>query len=382
MQGENAINKKIKICLAITKGVWGGAQEYVFSLATQLPKDQFDVFVICGQGEALPQKLTEKNIRTILIPNMGRDISFRNEIKNFFQLVKILKKERPDVLHLNSSKIGFLGGLAGRIACIPKIIFTAHGWAFNENRFWLSKKIFKFIQWLTIIFCHQTIAVSEKTKNDIISFPFVKNKITTIHNGIGHIDFLPKEVARQKLAEMSKTVFDIEKLWIGTVSELHKNKGLNFLVEASKNLPADAYIFIIGEGEERENLQKQIAKLGLKTRVFLLGRIENAKQYLKAFDIFTLTSRTEALPYSILEAGLAECAVVASRVGGIPEIIENNQSGILVEAGSVDQISKTIKDLIPNLENRKLFGHNLKEKILKDFSVEQMLSKTIEIYLK
>jgi glycosyltransferase involved in cell wall biosynthesis len=311
--------------------------------------------------------------------NLKRDISFFDEVKSFFELVKIIRKEKPAVLHLNSSKMGFVGGLAGRIAGASKIIFTAHGWAFNESRPWPARKFFKFLQWLTVLFSHTTIAVSEKTKNDIVGLPFLKKKVVVIHNGIGQIEFLDKQTAREKL---SKVAFDTEEIWVGTISELHKNKGLDFLIMACANLPENVSVFIIGDGEEKEKLQNQIKKSGLENKIFLTGRIEKVGTLLKAFDIFTLTSRTEALPYTILEAGLAGCAVVVSRVGGIPEIIENEKSGILVEAGNIDQISKSLKNLLLEPQKRASLGANLQQKVSKDFSLQGMISKTEKIYGK
>ena len=142
----------MKILFVITKGNWGGAQKYVFDLATSLPKEKFNVSVACGEGEALPKKLVEAGIRVIPIPFLGRDINILNDCSVFFRLIKLFIAERPDVVHLNSSKIGGMGALAARMAFVPKIVFTAHGWTWNEDRSYLSKKIIVFISWLTTDF--------------------------------------------------------------------------------------------------------------------------------------------------------------------------------------------------------------------------------------
>jgi glycosyltransferase involved in cell wall biosynthesis len=118
----------------------------------------------------------------------------------------------------------------------------------------------------------------------------------------------------------------------------------------------------------------------LQKKVHLLGRIENAKKYLRAFDIFTLTSRTEALPYAVLEAGLAECAVLASRVGGIPEIVENGESGILVPPGDVAEIKRALDFLIQKKEKRELFGSRLRNIVEKEFSSDEMVLRTESFY--
>ena len=370
---------KIRVCLAITKGVWGGAQEYVYTLATSLPKDKFDVFVVCGEGNILQKKLEENGTRVYTIDSLKRDILFTQEIKSFLSLINIIRKEKPDVLHLNSSKIGFMGGIIGRIMFVPKIIFTTHGWAFNESRFsWIIRKFFYTIQWMTVLMSHKTIAVSYKTKKDTRGMFFADKKINVIHNGIGEINFLPKIEARNKLEAMARLSENTEVI-IGTISELHHNKGLDLLIDSSRNLPFNASVYIIGEGEEREHLQELIDGFDLQHKVFLVGRVENAKEYLKAFDIFTLTSRTEALPYSILEAGMAECAVVATPVGGVPEIIEDNKNGILIHR-NINEFEKVLKTLIENSEKRKSLGTNLCQTVSQNFSVKKMVAKTEQIY--
>jgi glycosyltransferase involved in cell wall biosynthesis len=366
--------------LAITKGIWGGAQKYVFQLATSLPPEKYEVSVVCGAGGTLPEKLAGKNIKTFVVGTMSRDISFSGEIKSFFALLKILKKEKPDVLHLNSSKMGLVGGTAGRLCGVSRIIFTAHGLASNEDRPFLSRKFFLFLHRLTILLSHVTIAVSEKTKRDLSGLPFASRKIFVVHNGVEKISFEEKSAARKILSDLAGA--EQTEIIVGTISELHKNKGLDFLILACAGLPDNVSIYIIGDGEEKNNLAGMIKKLGLQKKVFLPGRVENAGKFLKAFDIFTLTSRTEALPYAVLEAGLAGLPVIASHVGGIPEIIENEKSGILVPAGNIAEISKSLKNLVLEPQKRDSLGQALQEKVEQYFSLQKMITETEKFYIK
>jgi glycosyltransferase involved in cell wall biosynthesis len=290
-------NYMSKIIYCITKSNWGGAQKYVYDLATNIPNS----LVVVGSDGLLVKKLREQGIRVIVLGEMGRDISLLKDIKSFFKLLKIFKEEKPDVVHLNSSKMGLVGAVAGRLARV-KIIFTAHGWAFNEDRSLLQRKILYILHWLNVLLAHKTIAVSYKTKEQMRN-----KKIFVIHNGIGKIDFYSREEARERLGLTGKV--------IGTIAELHKNKGLEYLIEASKSLP---FTFaIIGDGE---------LKLPTRPNVLMLGRIEDASRYLKAFDMFLLPSITEALPYVLLEARQAGIPIVATRVGGIPELLSGTIS--------------------------------------------------------
>lgn len=376
MQGRP---KKTKVMYAITKGNWGGAQQYVYTLATSMPEDTYDVVVVCGEGQILEEKLKGKGIKVYKLDSMVRDVKIFKEWKAFLELLSIIKKESPDVLHLNSSKMGGLGGLAGRLARVPKILFTAHAWAFNESRPWIQKKIIMFLHWLTVIFSHTTLAVSRKTKKDIDSLPFMRDKVFVVHNGIGKVDHVTKKTAQSIITK--KTGTKPTPIMIGTVSELHKNKGLNFLIEAVKDLDEEVSVYIIGDGEEMNSLENKIEKLGLENKIYLTGRIEDAKTLLKAFDIFTLTSITEALPGVILEAGLASLPIVATRVGGVPEIIENGKSGILISPSKVNEINIALKYLISKPEKRKEFGKEIKNSVEKNFSLEKMIERTKRFYI-
>ncbi len=368
-----------KVLFLITKGNFGGAQRYVFDIATHLPKDRFEVVVACGEPGLLGEKLSQQNIRTITIQGLGRDVQwFKDPTLILFSILKILKQEHPDVVHLNSAKVGGIGSFAARLSKIPHIIFTAHGFAFNEDRNIFSKVVIRFAIWLTIIFSHKTICVAKNTKGQINNWPFIKNKLTVIHNGIRQIDFLSQNAAREEIASMVK-----ERTIIGSIAELHKNKGLDFLIRAMALLGQvrnDVALVIVGNGEEKENLDKLAKKLGVDNKIYFAGFKKEAAKYLKAFDIFVLSSRTEAFPYALLEAGLAKIPVIASRVGGIPEIIDNEKDGLLVPPGKPAEIERALRFLIENPTTAKNFGQRLEHKIKKEFNLEKMLEETIKIY--
>ena len=368
---------KKKILYVITKSNWGGAQRQVFDLATNLPEDKFETAVALGGGGLLKEKLDGAGIRTIAVETLGRDIKIFNDLISFFKIFQIIKKEKPDILHLHSSKVGFLGALIGRLLGIKKIIYTVHGWMFLEKQPQWWTITMRFFSWLTILLTHKTIAVSENDKNASADFIGVKNKITVIPNGINTINFLEKSEARKKILPNQKTL-DGE-FWFGTIAELHKNKGLNFAIEAlDKNLPA--VLVIVGEGEERKNLERLILERELQEKVFLVGQIDNTATLLKAFDVFLLPSTKEGMPYSILEAGAAGRPVIASNVGGLPEIITDMESGILVRAGRPAEIRKAMEFLINNPERRAAFGAALQSIITEKFGLSKMLGQIETLY--
>lgn len=358
----------MKILYGITKSNFGGAQRYVFDLATAMEGQGHDVVVLCGGNGILVRKLEAEKIRVISMNEMRRDVYIGEEIESFFKILKVLKKEKPDVFHTNSSKMGGLGGLAARLSGVKKIIFTAHGWAFNEPRPGWQKVLIKFLAWITVLISHRTICVSKKTKEQIAHWPFAEKKLFVVYNGISKFD----------LTERTESKFTV-----GTTGELHKIKGHDILLLAWQKFihGRDAKLVIINDGEERENLVNMAKNLGISDSVSFKGFIDNARSLLSNFDIFVSPSRSENLPYSILEAGLAGLPVIASAVGGIPEIIESGSNGILVPPENVEILLSSLILFTDNPRMRDRLGANLKLSIQENFSFERMVENTLHLYL-
>jgi glycosyltransferase involved in cell wall biosynthesis len=329
----------------ITKSNWGGAQRYVFDLCVAM-RDNFLVKVILGGDGPLAEKLKGAGIEVMAINELGRDVNFIKDLKAGWKIWKALLKIKPDIVHLNSSKIGGVGSLAARLAFVPKIIFTAHGWAFNEDRSPFQKSLIAFIMWLTLVFSHKTIAVSEAIRKQVLYFPFIKNKIIVIPLGIAPVDYFNKDEAQQKLLG---SIPNKDICVIGSIGELHPIKGQGYAVGAVANLISKGkkirYI-ICGEGAYRPILEKKIADLNMRENIILAGNVPEAARYLKAFDIFLFPSLSEASGYAALEAGMAGLPVIASAVGGVPEIIDDMVSGILIQPEKPNEIVAAIELLL------------------------------------
>lgn len=385
---------KIRVLHIITKSNWGGAQRYVFDLAAGLPKDRFDTEVAVGGTGILVERLHNAGIPVTTISRLGRDVNMFQDIAVLFSLIGLFWKRRPHIVHLNSSKIGALGALAARLTSVPQIVFTAHGWAFNEDRSLFSRFAIKAIYWITMLLAHETIAVSEYMRGQVESWPGIRNRIIVIRNGIESATRMTAHDAREKLAAYNPRLRDIyakhpTAFWIGTVAELHPVKGYEHAVLALKELIQDAEIrsktdkiiyVIIGDGDIREQLNRLIEELGLADTVFLTGHVDRAAQYMPAFNIFLLASLSEGLGYVLLEAGMSSLPVVATTVGGIPEIVEDMKSGILVQPKNPSELAHAIRFLIQHPEEAAVYGSELNQRIKKEFSVEGMIAATIKEY--
>lgn len=376
---------KNKIIYLITKSNWGGAQKYVYDLATNLPREDYEVIVATGGiGEPgattgiLVDKLKEQNIKTIFLSTFTRNIFLINEVFSFWAVFQLIKKERPHILHVNSSKAGGIGAFCGRLLGVPKIIYTAHGWPFNENRSYLSKKIIYILSWLTCALSHHIITISQENYNQGRKFWGQKNKIKLIYNGLKPIEFLNKEDALTYLNQTLNHPLSDSDLVIGTIAELHPNKNLATLITAT--ILSRAKLVIIGEGEDRQELSRIITDSHKETDIQLAGFIFNASTLLKAFDIFVLPSFKEGHPYVILEAGLAGLPVIGSDIYGIQDIISDHTNGLLFDPKSPTKLAEKINYLLQNPEQRLNLGNHLQSTVKSRYAFQTSLKQVLDLY--
>lgn len=303
---------KKKILFVITKSNWGGAQRYVYDLATSLSKDEFEVSVAFGQPGLLAEKLDTARVTTYPISSLQRDISVVADVKSFFELLRLFRAKKFDVVHLNSSKAAGVGALAARLAGVRRIIFTAHGWPFEEKRN-IAWRVFVYLgSWATGLLSHAVIVVSEHDLQVARSMPFVAYKTRLVYNGIAPLVFGTGESIRNAFPPGAHIT--------GTIGELTHNKNqIEIIQKAKKDL--GMYVAIVGEGEDREYLQRSIDESGLADRVKLFGFVP-AHEALPGFDEFVLPSLKEGLPYVLLEAQAAGLPIFANLVGGVREILE------------------------------------------------------------
>lgn len=370
-------SEKKRILYVITKANWGGAQRYVYDLAVAATALGHDVAVAYGEPGMLADRLEVAGVRHMQIPGLTRDINVFKEFSSLENLMRLLRSSKPDVVHVNSSK-GGLALLAARLTKVPRIIFTSHGWAFNEDRSFEQRLIFRFAYAVMVMLSHTTICVSDAIRRDASRFPLSAHKLLVVRNGIDAISFKDRTVARKTLADDIRA-----RTWIGVVAELHPTKRLEDLIEAYGQIRVDhpdSALIIIGEGEDRPHLEAQIRASGLEHCVRLVGFVPDSALYLRAFDLFVLPSRSEALAYVLLEAGLASLPVVASRVGGIPEVIVHKRTGLLVAPETPLLLAGSMSTLLSDPALAGEYGTALRERVQERFSKERMVNETLALY--
>jgi len=374
--------KKQTVLLLITKSNFGGAQRYVYDLATNLSPERFTVTVALGGNGPLVTKLTDAGVRVITITGLIRDVSLRAELKATREIADIIRTEKPDILHVNSSKAGALGALLGRLLRVPRVVFTAHGWAFNEDRSWIARFVLKWVHWCTVLLTHCTITVSDTVRTQM-NWWGVQRKMQTVHLGRQAISLYPRSDARQQLANLQPALGQYQAdTWLMSIGELHPVKRHIDVIVALASLvttyPRLRYC-IIGEGELRPLLEQQIAKYALTEHVLLLGHLDSAAHYLSAADIFVFPSRSEALGYAAIEAAQAGLPIVASKVGGIPEIVTHDQTGLLIPPENPAMLRAALEQYLSDPMLAARHGQAAQAESTR-FSISTMVSQTTTVY--
>lgn len=380
----------MNILYIITQAETGGAQKYVATLAMAAKSRNWSVNVAFGEpgDNWLINEIKVINGKICRLKHLKRAISPLNDILTIFELAKLYQNIKPDIIHLNSSKSGVLGSLA-TIIYKPKnckIIYTAHGWVFNEPMPKIKKQLYYWLERMTAINKDKIICVSEFDRQTAIQNKVApKNKLITINIGID----LPKNYFLSKNESKKILIGDSSdnesRIIIGTIANFYPTKGLNYLLDTFailiRELPLPLSLIIIGDGELRPELEFKIKNLKLEKNIILTGRLNRGSKYLKAFDIFVLASIKEGFPYCLLEAMSAELPIVTTNVGGIPEINNDGQTGLLSPPQNPNNLATNIKTLIKNNELRLLMGQNGYTKIKNEFNQDKMIKKTFETYL-
>lgn len=310
-----------KILFVITMSGGGGATRYVYDIATNLP-DRFEPVVVAGPdgGGALLKDAEEAGVRTRVLRHLRRSINPCHDIAAIGELRELFAHERPGIIHLNSSKAGILGAIASGHK--HRVVYTAHGWIFKEKLPRHKHLIYSQAEKLTSRFHNRIIVLSEGDMYAGCELGIPANKLVMIRNGIREHMYLERADARRELSEIIG--FDCTNSKILLVLALFfATKGLEYLVEAIPQLKSSSVTIILGDGILRSQLEQQIAKRGLNGCVFLPGWVPQASRLLKGADVYVLPSVKEGLPFAVLEAMQAQVPIVATRVGGVPEVLDH-----------------------------------------------------------
>ncbi len=353
--------------------LWAGAEVAVAGLLSGL-KLHYDVGLLAFNEGILTQKLREEGIDVYVVQEKG---SFR-DTPMLIEMKRILREHEIELVHTHGYKENVLGVLAGRLAGVKRFVCTQHGAAEpfagaarfrNGINLWLDRLVGKYAT-------HKIISVSEDLHRSLTS-KYGSEKVVTIHNGIPG----KPEPVRDKAKKKRELGVPVEKRIVGTMGRLTPVKGIHHFLQAAKTIletRRDVAFLIVGGGSLEEELRAMARELRIDNCVFFLGFREDAIEILSIMDVFVLTSLHEGIPLSLLEAMRLGLPVVATKVGGIPEVVEDGRSGLLVRLGDEKGIVRAIVDMLsPGAEE---IGRGARQRVLEEFSLQGMVESTEEVY--
>lgn len=375
--------KKKRLLTGVTLSEVGGCQKVVFDLLTNLPEMEYDITLVTSPGGELLDWINDRNtqrscrIRVVELSSLKRNISPGSDLKTLLNLIRILKKGKYDIAHFHSSKIGLLGRVAAKLTRVPQVYYTVHGWGLHAAGTGLKFKLLGKLEKLAGRLSTKVICVSEHDLAEGIQNGWIKRKkACVIHNGIRPETGETYDIHREYQILGTAPV-------LASVERLQEPKDPLFTIRTAEYLKQAGFEFrllIIGDGILRKDCEELIDKLGLSEQVFLLGSRRNVREILQSVDIFLLFTHWEGLPVSVIEAMFAGKPVVASNVGGIPELITQGYNGYLLDGFSEKQASGYILPLLTDRGLREELGGQGRKTAFEKFSLEEMVGKYRNLY--
>ncbi len=386
---------RIKVIHIITRFDKGGSAENTFLTIRGLDKDQYDVLLIRGPSLESPMGEEEKRavddnlsetqrsgVRIMTVETLVRNVHPLQDARTFRALWRIFLSERPRVVHTHTSKAGILGRWAARLSRTPIIIHTPHGhvfWGyFNRG----MSFFYAFLERATARITDKIITLTEQEKKDHLALHIAPaDKFEVIHSGVDLDKFRQVHTSRREFKEALGV--PVDGLVVGSAGRLTEIKGYGFLIEAAKEVLAvlpDTYFLLLGDGELTADLKRAASSLGVQDRFRFLGWQRNVADVMNAFDIFVLPSLNEGMGKVIVEAMAMGKPVVASRVGGILDLVDHGTNGLLVPPADPTALAEAILRLLDDPDERSRMGTKGRETAGR-YDAASMVQKIDKLYM-
>jgi len=378
--------KKIKVLRIITRQNIGGPAFQTILLTSHLNHDRFKSVLVKGsegKDEGNMDELAKiKKVEPICIRELSREISWRKDLIAFWKIYQIIKKEKPLIVHTHLAKAGTLGRVAAKLARVPIIVHTFHGNLFQEHFDSIKSRLILNLERLLMWISTRIIAISHTQEQELLKYRIGDpRKILCIPLGLELEPFLTsgnnKGIFRRELELDHKTPL------IGIVARLVPIKGHTYFFKAAKLVSQEfpsAKFIVVGDGELRSELMDLVVDLGIKDKVIFCGFRRDLSNIYADLDMVVLSSLNEGLPVSVIEALAAEKPVVATDVGGVRDLVEDQVSGILVQKQNPERLAQGMIYLLKNPQKALRLGENGKKKVYPAFDYTRLVSDIEGLY--
>ncbi|MBP7310293.1 MAG: glycosyltransferase [Candidatus Cloacimonetes bacterium] len=353
-----------------------GVQRFSLYLLDGLDKAEYEIWVACKPGGEFVDEIKARGYHYLPLPSFRHPLSILDAI-TFLHLLHIMFRQRFDIVHTNSSKPGFLGRLAARIAGVPLILHTAHGVPFQNGQHPLQYLVYSFLEGMGNLLGHKTIYVNNSDRLTCLKLGLIKEK-----KAISIFNALPEAQSKLLGDFASKRQAAANEFIIGSTIRFSQQKNaINLVTAACKAclLSEKLRFVILGDGEHYELCKAIVKSYKVDNRVLLPGWDSDTLPWLKVFNAFVLYSRWEAMPFSIIEAMSAALPVIGSDIPSIAELV-NEDCGCLVPLDDEKALIASFLALVSDPELAFSKGQNALNRINTICSYPQMVSSYDRIY--
>lgn len=363
----------------------GGPARQAIELSARLGPPGWRTVLAHGRLEPHEQGLEdsakEKGVVLEYIPEFARPLRPLDDFRAFLRILRLLRRERPQVLHTHKSKAGALGRVAALLAGTPAVVHTYHGHVLRGYFSPTADRIFRLIESLLARLTGRIVVLTGSQKQELLEMGIGRaEQYAVIPSGVDLDPFLTADTLR---GELRKELGIAEGIPIvGIVGRLVPIKRHEDFLEAAKTIignGTECKFLIVGDGERKKELEEISRMSGLAGKVLFLGNRPDMDKVCADLDVAVLCSANEGLPMALIEAMAAAKPVVATKVGGVPELVQDGETGLLVEAGKPDDLARAVLDLIGDRAKARAFGSRGRE-ASRAYGAEALALKTGELY--
>jgi glycosyltransferase involved in cell wall biosynthesis len=367
----------------------GGPAIHVILVTAGLNPDRYDSRLVVGREGQREGNFFDlahaKGVTFRVIPSFVRRVHPLYDGLTLMRLYRLMKRERPDIVHTHTAKAGALGRVAARLARVPVAVHTFHGSVFKGYFDSLSSHVFQLIERALVPWTDAVVAVSPRVAEELerrgVAPP---EKIEIIYLGLELDRF---EHARKKHAGKLRRELGIpeEVPLIGSVGRLVPIKNISSLLRATKILlkvQPDAILLLVGDGPERQSLELEAYQMGLNSSIRFLGFRRDLERIYADIDVAVNSSINEGTPVALIEAMAASVPVVATRVGGTPDLLANGELGRLAVSGDDEALSDAVRDVLEQRDEAQRVAKKAQLVVLKRFRAERLVSDLDDLYTR
>ncbi|MEW6183405.1 MAG: glycosyltransferase [Bacillota bacterium] len=356
----------------------GGMKRHLLNLLEHTDRDLFEPVVACPYEEKLFEA-AESGARVFTVSLPG-EIKTARDTAAVLRIAGVLRKEKAVILHAHGSKAGLVGRLAARLARTPVVFFTAHNSIFYEQWPEYKRKAFAIAENMLARGTFKIIAVSNALRQELLDREGLQpDRVVTVYNGIDPAAF---RVAEERAALRLRLNLPADAAVVGTVARLAPQKGVRLLIQAAALIPPEKrpFFLIVGDGPLRRELEEAAGDFGVADRFIFTGARTDIPRVLGALDLLALPSVTEGLPLILLEAMAASLPVVATAVGGVPEVVVDGKTGVMVRSADPAGLAWGITQILEEPDLARRMGAAGEKRVSELFTVEKMAGRVMNLY--